>query len=505
MTESYKFILKNFISNIIIFLRITSIVIFFSGCNIFSEPPLEIPSIVFDINVISPTTIELSWDEYYIEVEKFIITKEHQDSLIASYVFSNEQNSFIDDCLIPGTTYNYKIFVNNYDYSYGSHYINTLQPPSDLKVIVDNGEAIKLTWQDNNQIEDLYYIERKEENENFFTIIDSLPTNSTYYLDNSLEHKKRYSYRINSRIEDYYTNYTNTDSTGFHFKGLFVPTDYPTIIKALYAASPAEKVILEPGRYDGGILFPEKNITLCSRFVLDKDASYIKNTIIDGKNQDIVGIEFPSISSYYHPQGKLQGLTIQNCSNGALRCLDHTHPSLIHLVIKNNVTNHNGAINFSNCTNGEISNLLIYDNSSNVNVGVINLYNASISIHNCTIVNNDITAINCSYYSRLTIKNSIVYNNIGNAIYLDERCVGCTVFYCDIEGGENNIQNLCSVDTWWYNSINENPLFVDIGNLNFHLSPESPCIDSGEDLDIYLDADGTRNDMGAYGGPNSDW
>ena len=52
-------------------------------------------------------------------------------------------------------------------------------------------------------------------------------------------------------------------------------------------------------------------------------------------------------------------------------------------------------------------------------------------------------------------------------------------------------------------NISEDPLFVDMTNSNYHLQyPDSPCIDSGIPGDPHLDPNGTRNDMGAYGGPD---
>ena len=39
------------------------------------------------------------------------------------------------------------------------------------------------------------------------------------------------------------------------------------------------------------------------------------------------------------------------------------------------------------------------------------------------------------------------------------------------------------------------------GILDFRLSPVSPCIDAGDPAAGYNDRDGTRNDIGAYGGP----
>jgi len=43
---------------------------------------------------------------------------------------------------------------------------------------------------------------------------------------------------------------------------------------------------------------------------------------------------------------------------------------------------------------------------------------------------------------------------------------------------------------------------IDVSNLEQN---GSPCIDTGNLSGTYNDADGSRNDMGAYGGPNGDW
>jgi len=76
------------------------------------------------------------------------------------------------------------------------------------------------------------------------------------------------------------------------------------------------------------------------------------------------------------------------------------------------------------------------------------------------------------------------------------------VTYSDIRGGwPEGIEN-----------INTTPLFIDpdgpddiLGNEDddYHLQSWSPCIDAGDPDPQYNDPDGTRNDMGAYGGPEA--
>ncbi len=49
-------------------------------------------------------------------------------------------------------------------------------------------------------------------------------------------------------------------------------------------------------------------------------------------------------------------------------------------------------------------------------------------------------------------------------------------------------------------NISADPLFVNPANGDYHLGTGSPCIDGGFSIPEFLDMDGTRNDMGAYGG-----
>ncbi len=49
-------------------------------------------------------------------------------------------------------------------------------------------------------------------------------------------------------------------------------------------------------------------------------------------------------------------------------------------------------------------------------------------------------------------------------------------------------------------AISEDPMFVDAANGNFRLQEDSPCIDAGDPASQYNDVDGSRNDIGAFGG-----
>lgn len=51
--------------------------------------------------------------------------------------------------------------------------------------------------------------------------------------------------------------------------------------------------------------------------------------------------------------------------------------------------------------------------------------------------------------------------------------------------------------------ISLNPYFIDQAAGNYALQSTSPSIDKGIPGEPYNDPDGTRNDMGAYSGPNA--
>lgn len=55
------------------------------------------------------------------------------------------------------------------------------------------------------------------------------------------------------------------------------------------------------------------------------------------------------------------------------------------------------------------------------------------------------------------------------------------------------------------NNIFRDPLFVAPERDDYRLARGSPCIDAGDPATDHRDADGSRNDIGAFGGPAGDW
>jgi len=91
--------------------------------------------------------------------------------------------------------------------------------------------------------------------------------------------------------------------------------------------------------------------------------------------------------------------------------------------------------------------------------------------------------ISCNSSSPSLI-NSIMWDDSPQEIYITDGSVTAT--YSNIEDGWTGIGN-----------IDNDPLFVDPLNGDYHLSVNSPCINAGDPASP-LDPDGTRADMGAY-------
>ena len=117
--------------------------------------------------------------------------------------------------------------------------------------------------------------------------------------------------------------------------------------------------------------------------------------------------------------------------------------------------------------------------------------------------------INCTFY-----RNSASHNpNYSIISHGDLDIINCIVSRgALIESVNNKFYSMNSV----YSLIQEvtncagpgnivgDPLFIDPENSNFTLEPSSPAINSGHPANQYKDSNGSRNDMGAYGGPYGD-
>lgn len=155
-------------------------------------------------------------------------------------------------------------------------------------------------------------------------------------------------------------------------------------------------------------------------------------------------------------------------------------------------------------TSFEISNVLIYGNKGGGGVDIVDLRQVTGDgwFYNSVIYDNETTGeAVVAGGSTTLLENLIVSDNAegaGVATYS-----GAVVQYTDAYGNKSNFTNDATSQP---NNLSSNPRFTDAPAGDFTLDPGfSPAIDQGNPLAGYNDIDGTRNDLGIFGGPSGDW
>ena len=198
--------------------------------------------------------------------------------------------------------------------------------------------------------------------------------------------------------------------------------------------------------------------------------------------------------------------------------------------IRNHAYGEGGAIKFTSDYNSEIMNCEFIDNTCNYGGGGISLYSVyGTKMIYCLFANNYTMYSNGGAVHSLGIGNTMEFENCtmygneavtgdGGAVYLayaEATFINCIIYdnpgsYSDDifisigSSAEINYSNLTMPDgATGSNNINEDPLFIDVTNLDFQLQENSPCIDAG--LDIGYEYNGDAPDMGCfeYGLPTS--
>lgn len=255
-----------------------------------------------------------------------------------------------------------------------------------------------------------------------------------------------------------------------------IPEDYESIQSAIDASYGGDTLVVFPGIYHENINFRSRNLNLASLFLTTGDHVYIDSTIIDGGGNGSV-VTFGTRESN---RANLIGFTLTNGSNkdGAGIYCRNSNPTISHCLITGNTAVSAGGAVFCEAAQPSLINCTISQNSADDWGGAVFCYGASRPlISNCILWDNQPQEI---YFIRFGAPNRV------------------TCSFSDIEGGREGIvtSNNGQV-TWLVGSIDQDPIFVDPVNHNFHLWAGSPCIDSGDTLSI-LDADSTRIEMGAF-------
>jgi len=158
-----------------------------------------------------------------------------------------------------------------------------------------------------------------------------------------------------------------------------------------------------------------------------------------------------------------------------------------------NYAQNGGALVLFNC-NSEITNNVCYRNQSLDYGGAILSESSSTKIINNTFYRNY-----CLNFGGALTLIDPVYEEIQNNIFYDNFSYRGDARIHLVSGDSINIfeqYNFLAPDSL-------SPLFI--SSTDFHLQANSPCKDAGNPSPEFNDADGSRNDQGAYGGPGGDW
>jgi len=241
-----------------------------------------------------------------------------------------------------------------------------------------------------------------------------------------------------------------------------------------------------------------------------------------GAGADVTTIQPPTTSDWAvvaSDQSLIAGFTI---TNGSLGIHGALHPGLTDCYILNNrIINNGSGIVLSNSSPTIIGNEI----SGNDGSGIYCQENSHPLISNNRIFGNrGSTAISCYTASSPNIINNVVDSNaqqgIGawdksTPIVMNNIITNHSIYNILGNTGGNPVvlynliyPSLYSGITFGEgNILEQEPLFVDAANHNYHLQAGSPAIDAGTPDPRYTDnpqtqQGGVRNDMGAYGGPD---
>jgi PKD repeat protein len=342
-----------------------------------------------------------------------------------------------------------------------------------------------------------------------YTELGSFDVSLTVWLDSEFN---------TMTIDDYITVTDGSDISG-QLSGIWIP-DYTYTITGDVNIAESDMLYISPD----------------TEIYIENDAQFSINGTLqaDASARDGEPIIFTSNSSWqgFRFNGTQANNIIANCEiSKATVCAilienDSSLDIIGNKIYDNSSTALGAAIDVTSSTNVLITQNIIANNFSTNTIGGIRCTNAPIEITNNIIVNNSGTygAFILQNNSDIVLTNNTIANNESNGTYpylffilnSDPIIKNCIIIDSNpifFGSGDPDVTYTCiSGGHTGTGNIDEDPLFIApsagdgiaFNGLNAHwwLQEGSPCINAGDPDPIYNDPDGSRNDMGAYGGPN---
>ena len=268
---------------------------------------------------------------------------------------------------------------------------------------------------------------------------------------------------------------------------LHIPEDYESIQMAFQSPviDDGDSILVFPGKYPGSLSILGKDILVraidgheeTTIIASDSDRCLnINNGIFEGfrleRGTGGIGVSTPGGGVYASGNAVLRNnFIVDNEAPGQGGGLYLTeNASLYNNFVINNVGDNVGGIFISNATGQVINNTIVGNTIEDDTLGGVVITNSTV-----------------------TFLNNIISEHTGFDLLLTGDNSSSIVAYCRFKEA-----SLVDLD----GNIPGDPLFLEVATEDFHLFPNSPCIDAGHPGDEYRDNDGSLNDMGAYGGPN---
>lgn len=356
-----------------------------------------------------------------------------------------------------------------------NHNITRLMPSAEMN----------LTW---NEITveqfAMYKIERMRIQDTLWTSIVELPDAFQLSYIDTIFDDENLIYRVGIfDLEDNVLWATESISIP-KTKVVYVPSEFLTIQPAFESEliDDGDTIIVSPGIYPETLGIAGKNVLI--RSVDGFKTTILQPTLADPPNKRVVNILSGIIDGFTIELGKpsfgapgggvfiSQNGTVQNC-----------------YITGNESQGIGGGVFLAN--DGNLYNNIISRNTARLGSGIY-ITAAHGEIINNTIAGDDIV-INGDC-SGLILRNNIIYDSfpdIDVSFSSQADTSGIIIDYLLLDSDIVIGTDIIIADPRFDN-------FID-----FKLSATSPCIDAGHPDTQYLDRDGSRNDIGAYGGPRS--
>jgi parallel beta-helix repeat protein len=312
-----------------------------------------------------------------------------------------------------------------------------------------------------------------------------------------------------------------------------IPLDQATIQAGINVATTGDTVLVSPGTYTGSIAFNGKRIVVASLsgpIVTILQPSVPTNTIVTfsgGEDTTTVleGFTIQSGSDNVYITGNASPRIVGNRilyatgrgifgnsssgaiirgnhfegNGGAFKTYSGTYIVEDNVVIDNHTGENGGGLFCYDCTNSRlVGNIVARNSAAHFGGGIIISVGSGNQVINNTIYGNACGGEGGGGLLLYTTSGCDVRNNIvaynGGPNGVQQNGGSCVLEYNDVYGNGGSNYSGASAGI---GSLSLDPSFVDTAEVVFDLLTGSPCIDAGDPSPAYLDADGTRNDMGA--------